>query len=97
MLVRNLLCAGLTTSVATGLVLAGTQVAAAKDKYPCDIQVVIHAKYGGGTDTTARMMMIRSRRILGIDMNVVAKRGGSGASAQNYVLTRPADGCTLIA
>jgi len=85
------------TSVATGLVLAGTQVAAAKAKYPCDIQVVIHAKYGGGTDTTARMMMIRSRRILGIDMNVVAKRGGSGASAQNYVLTRPADGCTLIA
>ncbi len=73
------------------------QSAQAADKYPCDIQVVIHAKYGGGTDTTARMMMIRSRRILGIDMNVVAKRGGSGSAAQNYVLSQPADGCTLIA
>ena len=29
----------------------------------CDpVQVVIHASYGGGTDTTARMMSIRSRR-----------------------------------
>lgn len=69
----------------------------AKDKYPCDLQVVIHSKYGGGTDTTARMMMIRSRRILGVDMNVVAKRGGSGSAAQNYVLTQPADGCTMMA
>lgn len=32
------------------------------------IEVVIHSKYGGGTDTTARMMMIRSRRILDTDM-----------------------------
>jgi putative tricarboxylic transport membrane protein len=68
-----------------------------KKKYPCDIQVVIHAKYGGGTDTTARMMMIRSRRELGVEMNVVAKRGGSGTAAQNYVLSQPADGCTIIA
>ncbi len=77
--------------------LAASGPALAQDKYPCDIQVVIHAKYGGGTDTTARMMMIRSRRILGVDMNVVAKRGGSGSAAQNYVLSQPADGCTLIA
>ena len=97
MLVRSALSAALTSSIAMALVAGGAQTAAAQDKYPCDIQVVIHAKYGGGTDTTARMMMIRSRRILGVDMNVVAKRGGSGASAQNYVLTRPADGCTLIA
>lgn len=84
-------------STITIAAVAPAQFAHAQDKYPCDIQVVIHAKYGGGTDTTARMMMIRSRRILGVEMNVVAKRGGSGASAQNYVLTRPADGCTLIA
>lgn len=74
-------------------------VAHAQDKksYPCDIEVVIHSSYGGGTDTTARMMMIRSRRNLGIDMRVVAKRGGAGAKAQNYVLSKPADGCTVIA
>lgn len=68
-----------------------------KKSYPCDIEVVIHSSYGGGTDTTARMMMIRSRRNLGVDMRVVAKRGGAGAKAQNYVLSKPADGCTLIA
>lgn len=68
-----------------------------KKTFPCDVEVVIHSSYGGGTDTTARMMMIRSRRNLGVDMRVVAKRGGAGAKAQNYVLSKPADGCTLIA
>ena len=64
----------------------------------CDpIQVVIHASYGGGTDTTARMMSIRSRRTLKADMQIVGKRGGSGAKAQNYTLTRPKDGCTIMA
>ena len=64
----------------------------------CDpVQVVIHASYGGGTDTTARMMSIRSRRYLKADMQIVGKRGGSGAKAQNYTLTRPKDGCTLMA
>ncbi len=75
---------------------AGTAVAE-DEPYPCDIEVVIHSKYGGGTDTTARMMMIRSRRNLGVDMNVVSKRGGSGATAQNYLMSKPADGCTVIA
>ena len=35
------------------------------DEFPSKpIEVVIHSSYGGGTDTTARMMMIRSRRNL---------------------------------
>jgi len=73
--------------------------AVAADEFPGDktIEVVIHAKYGGGTDTTARMMMIRSRKELGTDMVVVSKRGGSGAAAQEYVMSRPADGYTLMA
>lgn len=84
--------------LATGL-LAFTVPAQAADEepYPCDIEVVIHSKYGGGTDTTARMMMIRSRRNLGVEMDVVSKRGGSGATAQNYVMSKPADGCTIMA
>ena len=70
----------------------------AQDKFPSKtIQVVIHSKYGGGTDTTARMMMIRSRRILGVDMQVVSKRGGSGAKAHQYATTRPRDGYTILA
>ena len=73
-------------------------VAGAQDDFPNKpIEVVIHASYGGGTDTTARMMMIRSRRNLETDMYVVSKRGGSGALAQNYVLSKPADGYTIMA
>ena len=70
----------------------------ADDDFPSKpIEVVIHSSYGGGTDTTARMMMIRSRRNLETDMYVVSKRGGSGAAAQKYVLSKPADGYTVMA
>ena len=85
------------------LALAAAFVAApfavqAQDDFPSKpIEVVIHSSYGGGTDTTARMMMIRSRRNLETDMYVVSKRGGSGAAAQEYVLSRPADGYTIMA
>jgi len=85
---------------ALGTLVAYAMPAAAQEEgsYPdCDIEVVIHSSYGGGTDTTARMMMIRTRRELEREMAVVAHRGGSGAKAQNYVLTKPADGCTVMA
>lgn len=78
--------------------MAPVVAGAADDEYPSKpIEVVIHSSYGGGTDTTARMMMIRSRRNLETDMFVVSKRGGSGASAQSYVLSKPADGYTIMA
>ncbi|HER20096.1 MAG TPA: tripartite tricarboxylate transporter substrate binding protein [Chromatiales bacterium] len=68
------------------------------DKFPNKpIEVVIHSKYGGGTDTTARMMMIRTRRELGVDMSVVSKRGGSGAKAHQYAMSKPRDGYTVLA
>lgn len=92
-----------TLAVCTSFVLSSPAFAAShgdkKKESVCDkkIEVVIHSSYGGGTDTTARMMMIRSRRTLGADMFVNSKRGGSGAKAQNYVLTKPADGCTIMA
>jgi tripartite-type tricarboxylate transporter receptor subunit TctC len=84
--------------------LAGAAVAGAPapvmaaDALPCKtIQVVIHAAYGGGTDVTARMMSIRTRRNLKKDIQIVSKQGGSGASAHQYALTRPKDGCTVLA
>jgi len=43
------------------------------------------------------MMMIRSRRNLKTDMSVVAKRGGSGAAAHAYAMSKPRDGYTMIA
>ena len=76
----------------------GFGAAQAAEEFPSKpIEVVIHAKYGGGTDTTARMMMIRSRRELDGDMTVVSKRGGGGAKAQAYADSQPRDGYTLLA
>ncbi|HSR56258.1 MAG TPA: tripartite tricarboxylate transporter substrate binding protein [Alphaproteobacteria bacterium] len=83
----------------TGVAMVGgTAPAMAADVLPCEtIQVVIHSSYGGGTDVTARMMSIRTRRYLKKDIQIVAKRGGSGAKAHQYALTRPKDGCTVLA
>ena len=87
------------TMIAIGAAVAiGSFAATAQDKFPSkNIEVVIHSKYGGGTDTTARMMMIRSRRTLKADMSVVAKRGGSGAKAHAYASGKPKDGYTVLA
>ena len=87
----------------TGLVLmlatmAFGMVVSAQEKFPDKpIEVVIHSKYGGGTDVTARMMMIRTRRELGVDMSVTSQRGGSGAKAHQYALGKPRDGYTVLA
>ena len=83
---------------ATLACVAAAPLALAQEKFPSKpIEVVIHAKYGGGTDTTARMMMIRARRYLGVDMSVVARRGGAGAKAHQYAVGKPRDGYTLLA
>ena len=84
--------------VAAGALLAVTGPAGAQDEFPNKtIEVVIHSSYGGGTDTTARMMMIRSRRNLKTDMTVIAKRGGSGAAAHTYAMGKERDGYTILA
>jgi len=85
---------------ATGVLLAlsGSAIAQDEDKFPNKpIEVVIHSSYGGGTDVTARMMAIRSRRELDTDMTIIAKRGGSGAAAHEYAMGKPKDGYTLLA
>lgn len=91
---RRVLIAIAAGAAATGF----AAVATAADDFPSKpIEVVIHAKYGGGTDTTARMMMIRSRRNLDGDMVVVSKRGGGGAAAHAYAAEKPRDGYTVLA
>ena len=90
---RRLLVQGAVAAVALSM---GHTVSA--DEFPSkNIEIVIHSKYGGGTDTTARMMMIRSRRVLGVDMVVTAQRGGSCAKAHQYALGKPRDGYTVLA
>lgn len=86
---------------ATGVVIGLAATAHAQDPkdYPWGkpLEFVIHSNYGGGTDVTARMVQIRLRRELDTDMTVVAKRGGSGAAAHEYFLSKPADGLTVLA
>ncbi len=90
---RHALIAGATIACAVAAPLA-----LAAEKFPSKpIEIVIHSKYGGGTDTTARMMMIRTRRYLGVDMSVNAQRGGSGAQAHQYAMGKSRDGYTVLA
>jgi putative tricarboxylic transport membrane protein len=89
---------GLVLAVAGAVLSLGGLAVAQADEFPNKpIEVVIHSKYGGGTDVTARMMMIRTRRGLDVDMSVVSKRGGSGAKAHQYAMTKPKDGYTVMA
>src|SRR6056300_903995 len=95
---RNVLKTGLAVVAISGISSLGLISTASADKYPSKpIELVIHAKYGGGTDTTARMVSIRTRRNLDADISIVSKQGGSGTKAQNYVLSKPADGYTIMA
>jgi putative tricarboxylic transport membrane protein len=91
-------CLAIVGAAAFGLMLCLNPASAQDEKFPSkSIEVVIHSAYGGGTDVTARMMSIRSRRELDVDMTVIAKRGGSGASAHEYAKGKPRDGYTLLA
>jgi putative tricarboxylic transport membrane protein len=85
-------------AAAFGLMLCLNSASAQEEKFPSKpIEVVIHSGYGGGTDVTARMMSIRTRRELDVDMSVIAKRGGSGAAAHEYAKGKPRDGYTVLA
>lgn len=80
---------------ATSLVIATTVAAAEFPTQP--IEVVTHASAGGGTDTTARTMLIQAREILDNDAFVQIKKGGGGAVAMSYVSGKAADGHTVMA
>lgn len=80
------------------LSLSSLTCLAADEKFPSEtIKVLIHTTYGGGTDITARMMTMRTRRVLGVDMQVMSKRGGSGAKAHQFAQSQPKDGYTMLA
>ena len=56
------------------------------------IQAITHAGFGGGTDVTTRMMLLRARKSLKQDMQLVNKKGGGGATSMDYMMSLPADG-----
>jgi putative tricarboxylic transport membrane protein len=69
----------------------------AQDKFPSrPIEVVTHSGVGGGTDITARMMMVHAPGVFKTEFVVVNRTGGSGAAALQYALERPRDGHTIM-
>ncbi|MCH7977592.1 MAG: tripartite tricarboxylate transporter substrate binding protein [Acidobacteria bacterium] len=61
------------------------------------IEIVIHTSPGGGTDMTARTMLIGMRSALSPNIVVTPKVGGGGLVALNYAGRRARDGHTLLA
>ncbi|MSO93395.1 MAG: tripartite tricarboxylate transporter substrate binding protein [Rhodospirillales bacterium] len=69
----------------------------AQEKFPDKtIEVVTHAGVGGGTDITARMMMVHAPGAFKTEFAVVNKVGGSGAAALGYATGKPRDGYTIM-
>ena len=81
---------------AGGAAALGILPARAQDKFPSKpIEVVTHAGVGGGTDITARMMMVHAPGVFKTEFVVVNRVGGSGAAAMQYMLDKPHDGHTI--
>jgi tripartite-type tricarboxylate transporter receptor subunit TctC len=66
-------------------------------KFPIrDITAVVVWGAGGGTDTCNRIIHAEMAKFLGVNINVINKRGGVGGSVgMNYAYSRKHDGYTL--
>jgi tripartite-type tricarboxylate transporter receptor subunit TctC len=70
---------------------------AAQDKFPSKtVEIVTHSGAGGGTDITARMMMVHAPEAFGAEFAVANRVGGSGAAALAYAAGKPRDGHTVL-
>jgi tripartite-type tricarboxylate transporter receptor subunit TctC len=82
---------------ALGAGLAAPASLRAQERFPSrTVEVVTHAGVGGGTDITARMMMVGAPAEFGQEFTVVNRTAGSGAQALQYLASRPADGHAII-
>ncbi len=84
-------------SVLAVTVIASPPALAQADFPSRPIDIVTHASPGGGTDATARSMVLGTKLALDVDMAVVPRTGGGGVVAMNYVHSRPRDGHTVLA
>jgi tripartite-type tricarboxylate transporter receptor subunit TctC len=93
MLRRRGLLAG---AAALGAGLSAPHSLRAQETFPSrTIEVVTHAGVGGGTDITARMMMVNAPGVFKQEFTVVNRTAGSGAQALQYLASKPADGHTI--
>jgi tripartite-type tricarboxylate transporter receptor subunit TctC len=93
---RGLLLAAAAGGSATGL-LGAPRILRAQEAFPSrPIEIVTHAGIGGGTDITARMMMVQAPGEFGVEFVVVNRTAGSGAQALQYLASKPKDGHTIL-
>ena len=93
---QNITRRAFTAGAAAATAIAATPLRA-QEKFPSKtIEVVTHAGVGGGTDITARMMMVHAPAAFKTEFAVVNKVGGSGAAALAYANSRPRDGYTIL-
>ncbi|WP_372621788.1 Bug family tripartite tricarboxylate transporter substrate binding protein [Falsiroseomonas sp.] len=86
----------LAGSAALGAGLFAPASLRAQEAFPSrTIEVVTHAGVGGGTDITARMMMVNAPGVFKQELVVVNRTAGSGAQALQYLASKPADGHTI--
>jgi len=94
---RREFAAGSASAAVLAMSPAGSIPAWAQDKFPSKtVEVVTHAGVGGGTDITARMMMVHAPKAFGTEFAVVNRVGGSGAAALAYAAGKPRDGYTIL-
>jgi tripartite-type tricarboxylate transporter receptor subunit TctC len=80
-----------------GLAVLTAGAVQAQEAFPSKpIEVVTHAGVGGGTDITARMMMVQAPAALKTELVVANKTGGSGSASLGYAASRPKDGHTIM-
>jgi putative tricarboxylic transport membrane protein len=80
-----------------GLAVLVAGAVQAQEAFPSKpIEVVTHAGVGGGTDITARMMMVQAPAALKTELVVANKTGGSGSASLGYAASRPKDGHTIM-
>ena len=83
-----------SAAAATGVLCLPSR---AQEKFPSKpIEVVTHSGAGGGTDITARMMMVHAPGVFGTELVVANRVGGAGAAALAYAQSRPRDGYTIL-
>jgi len=83
---------------ALALMMVGTIYAkGTAEQYPVrDITTVAIMAPGGGTDAVARILSAEIAKVLKVNVNVVNVTGASGTVGMKEVLSKPADGYTLV-
>lgn len=87
---------GLSVILALAMFVTMSGCSRQEKKFPSrQINIVVHAAAGGGSDTATRMVGSVMEKSIGVPVVVENKPGASGSVAMQYVANSKADGYTL--